>query len=57
MLAQSNTPATKTVFLTDEGAIDFFLFFLFLPDLNHVIQTSQLSQSVLLCISLGKFDI
>lgn len=46
MWAQSNTPVTKTVFLTDEDVIDFFLFFLFLPDLNYVIQTSQLSQSV-----------
>lgn len=46
MLAQSNTPVTKTLFLTAEGAIDSFLFFLFRPDLNYVIQTSQLSQSV-----------
>lgn len=45
MLAQSNIPVTKTVFLTAEGAIDFSLFFLFCPDLNYVIQTPQLSQS------------
>lgn len=36
----------KDSFLTAEGAIDSFLFFLFRPDLNYVIQTSQLSQSV-----------